>query len=332
MIRYVFGDDEEEEEQDEPEEESPEEEYAEPEEEPEDDEEETDEDDGTYVAEDDSAEDDSAETGQDDEELEVEELDLDDEVYASAEDFPNASAEDFADDNGDWSDEDYADTAQKIFGDNEYFGDTAEQQLADAGFAPLRDGDAQRHELLRPDVQRPVFLHRLRQHAEALGRCGDCPVQNSQLLAHVLVLGFPVHGAVSPAASDAVLKGHPQPAGLDISQFSHVTRRRARADSQTAKRIVALRTGITCQAPPGPEHCFLNDGQLPAILPGCSRQPGVVQLMPRLCHRLPRLGQHSDIRKEESLNYAGNKAQPAPHHTTPHHTLAPHTHRRGAHK
>ena len=140
MIRYVFGDDEEEEEQDEPEEESPEEEYAEPEEEPEDDEEETDEDDGTYVAEDDSAEDDSAETGQDDEELEVEELDLDDEVYASAEDFPNASAEDFADDNGDWSDEDYADTAQKIFGDNEYFGDTAEQQLADAGFAPHPEG------------------------------------------------------------------------------------------------------------------------------------------------------------------------------------------------
>lgn len=139
MIRYVFGDDDEEEEQDEPEEESSEEEYSEPEEpeepeeEPDDDEKEDpeEEEDGTYVA-----EDESAENSDDEEDIEIEDLDLDDEVYASAEDYPNASAEDFEDDNGDWTDDDYNDTAQKIFGDGEYFGDTAEQQLADEGFTP----------------------------------------------------------------------------------------------------------------------------------------------------------------------------------------------------
>ncbi len=141
MIRYVFGDDEEEE-QEEPAEEyesepEPEEEPEAPEDEPEAPEEEPQEDE----PEDEPEEEASAETGEDDEaggddeEFEFDEPAVDEEVYASAEDFPNASEEDFEDDNGDWTDDDYADTAQKIFGDSEFFGDTADKQLADEGFA-----------------------------------------------------------------------------------------------------------------------------------------------------------------------------------------------------
>lgn len=100
------------------------------------------EDDGVYddEVEDDEEEDEDAEYDEDSDEesydgdIEGELPDLDDSVYASAEDYPNADPEDFVDDQGDWSPDDYYESAQNLFGDHPFFGDTLANQLATAGF------------------------------------------------------------------------------------------------------------------------------------------------------------------------------------------------------
>jgi hypothetical protein len=70
---------------------------------------------------------------------------VDDDVFASAADFPNADAADFAEDTGGWSADDYQTSAQNLFGDHPFFGDTLVQQKTDEGFQPYQDarfGDA----------------------------------------------------------------------------------------------------------------------------------------------------------------------------------------------
>lgn len=70
---------------------------------------------------------------------------LDDDVFGSAADFPNAEAADFQDDAGDWSADDYHQSAENLFGDHPFFGDTLVQQKTDEGFQPYQDarfGDA----------------------------------------------------------------------------------------------------------------------------------------------------------------------------------------------
>jgi hypothetical protein len=64
---------------------------------------------------------------------------VDDDVFASASDFPNADASDFEDDQGDWTPADYQHSAQDLFGDHEFFGDTLIQQKTDEGFQPYED-------------------------------------------------------------------------------------------------------------------------------------------------------------------------------------------------
>ncbi len=64
---------------------------------------------------------------------------LDDDVFQSASDFPNADAGDFEDDPGDWTPADYQESAQNLFGDHEFFGDTLIQQKTDEGFEPYQD-------------------------------------------------------------------------------------------------------------------------------------------------------------------------------------------------
>ena len=64
---------------------------------------------------------------------------VDDDVFASASDFPNADASDFEDDQGDWTPADYQESAQNLFGDHEFFGDTLIQQKTDEGFQPYKD-------------------------------------------------------------------------------------------------------------------------------------------------------------------------------------------------
>ncbi len=64
---------------------------------------------------------------------------VDDDVFGSASDFPNADASDFDDDAGDWSANDYQQSAENLFGDHPFFGDTLVQQKIDEGFQPFED-------------------------------------------------------------------------------------------------------------------------------------------------------------------------------------------------
>jgi hypothetical protein len=64
---------------------------------------------------------------------------VDDDVFGSASDFPNADASDFEDDSGDWTADDYEQSAQNLFGDHPFFGDTLVQQKTDEGFQPYED-------------------------------------------------------------------------------------------------------------------------------------------------------------------------------------------------
>ncbi len=64
---------------------------------------------------------------------------LDDDVALSADDFPNATPEDFVEDDGSWTPEEYAASAQNLFGDHEFFGDTRDTQLSELGYQPFND-------------------------------------------------------------------------------------------------------------------------------------------------------------------------------------------------
>ena len=64
---------------------------------------------------------------------------VDDDVFGNAADFPNADAADFEDDAGDWSATDYQESAENLFGDHPFFGDTLVQQKTDEGFQPYED-------------------------------------------------------------------------------------------------------------------------------------------------------------------------------------------------
>ena len=116
-----------------------------------DDEEEDDEDDEEEDDEDDEEEDDEEEGDDEDDEDdedddEAEEADdavaaVDDDVFGSADDFENAEEADFVADDGSWSAEDYEASAQRLFGDNEFFGETVEDQFTSDGFEVADDDD-----------------------------------------------------------------------------------------------------------------------------------------------------------------------------------------------
>jgi Papain family cysteine protease len=64
---------------------------------------------------------------------------IDDDAFATAADFPNADESDFEGDTGDWTADDYEESAKNLFGDHEFFGDTLVQQKIDEGFTPYDD-------------------------------------------------------------------------------------------------------------------------------------------------------------------------------------------------
>jgi len=64
---------------------------------------------------------------------------VDDDVFSSAADFPNADPADFVEDTGGWSADDYQQSAENLFGDHPFFGDTLVQQKTDEGFQPYQD-------------------------------------------------------------------------------------------------------------------------------------------------------------------------------------------------
>ena len=128
------GEDEDEEDEDESEEEEGEDEDEESDEE--EDEDETDEDETDEEGDDEDESDDEDEES-DDEEEEI--VAVDDDVFGSAEDYENAEEADFVADDGEWSEEDYQASAARLFGENEFFGETVEDQLASEGYAPAED-------------------------------------------------------------------------------------------------------------------------------------------------------------------------------------------------
>ncbi len=84
---------------------------------------------------------------------------VDDDVFGSAADFPNADPGDFEDDQGDWTAADYQESAQNLFGDHEFFGDTLIQQKTDEGFQPYQDPQFDRaFDQIAPGTSETVHL------------------------------------------------------------------------------------------------------------------------------------------------------------------------------
>lgn len=82
---------------------------------------------------------DDGNNGDDDGDSDSDLVDLPDDVALSADDFPNATESDFTDDEGNWTPDDYQQSAENLFGDHEFFGDTMQQQRADEGYRPFED-------------------------------------------------------------------------------------------------------------------------------------------------------------------------------------------------
>jgi hypothetical protein len=84
---------------------------------------------------------------------------LDDDTALSADSFPNATADDFKNDDGGWTPDDYQQSAQNLFGRNEFFGDTMATQRTAEGYTPFGDpGFAERFEELAPGSSQTVEL------------------------------------------------------------------------------------------------------------------------------------------------------------------------------
>jgi hypothetical protein len=83
---------------------------------------------------------------------------VDDDVFSSAADFPNADEADFADPT-DWSPDDYQQSAENLFGDHPFFGDTLVQQKTDEGFQPYQDaGFSNAFDQIAPGTSETVQL------------------------------------------------------------------------------------------------------------------------------------------------------------------------------
>ncbi len=84
---------------------------------------------------------------------------VDERAFGSAEDFPNADEEDFEDDEGDWSEDDYAESATNLFGEHPFFGDTLTSQLTENGYRAFTEpGFAAQFEQLAPGTGETVHL------------------------------------------------------------------------------------------------------------------------------------------------------------------------------
>ena len=106
-----------------------------------DDEDDEDDDEEDEESDDEDDEDDDSEDDEEDEDEEEVVAAVDDDVFGSAEDYENAEPVDFVADDGDWTAEDYEASAQRLFGENEFFGETVDDQLADDGYEPADDDD-----------------------------------------------------------------------------------------------------------------------------------------------------------------------------------------------
>jgi hypothetical protein len=85
---------------------------------------------------------------------------LDQDTALSAADFPNATDTDFQEDTGDWTADDYQESAQNLFGDHQFFGDTMATQRADEGYSPFQERSfADGFESIAPGSSETVQLY-----------------------------------------------------------------------------------------------------------------------------------------------------------------------------
>ncbi len=95
---------------------------------------------------------------------------LDEDVALSPEDFPNATAADFEEDSGNWSVDDYQQSAQNIFGGHEFFGDNIITQRTEEGYQPFNEPHfAQGFEEVAPGSSETVQLFERDGHLSAFG-------------------------------------------------------------------------------------------------------------------------------------------------------------------
>jgi hypothetical protein len=76
---------------------------------------------------------------------------VDESVFGSRDEYPDAEDDDFEDDAGDWTPQDYAENARALFGTHESFGETAHDLYVRLGYSPFEESDA--------------YLRQIEQHA-----------------------------------------------------------------------------------------------------------------------------------------------------------------------
>ena len=105
-------------------------------------------------------EDDQSGNGDDDaDDEEPPEIDDEDLFPDPAEEFPDATEEDFEDDDGNWSPGDYQASAERLFGDHEFFGDTVFSQRESEGYRHFDDsGFLNAFDSVAPGVTETVHL------------------------------------------------------------------------------------------------------------------------------------------------------------------------------
>lgn len=154
-------------------------------------------------------------------------LPLDDDVALSAEDFPNATSADFQDDAGNWTPEDYQQSAANLFGDHPFFGDTMATQRVDEGYQPFDDQRfLQGFDEVAPGSSETVRLFERDGHLSAFGfvsmamleylRMKYTGIDLSNLDVSVPPRGEPVQPQPLPPAFDAI-----QPAdAVDLRKYA----------------------------------------------------------------------------------------------------------------
>ena len=182
---------------------------------------------------------------------------LDDDTALSADDFPNATAADFEDDEGNWSADDYQQSAQNLFGDHEFFGDNMVQQRADEGYRYFDDAGFMRgFDQVAPGSSETVRLFEREGHLSAFGfvttamleylRMRYTGIDLSNLDVSVPDKGNPVQPQPLPPAFDAVqpaeavdLRKHCTPVG-DQGQTSRCS---AFAWTHAAELVTNMKAG-----------------------------------------------------------------------------------------
>ncbi len=182
---------------------------------------------------------------------------LDDDTALSADDFPNATTADFEDDQGNWTPDDYQQSAQNLFGDHEFFGDNMVQQRSDEGYRFFDNADFMRGmDQVAPGAAESVRLFERDGHLSAFGfvttamleylRMRYTGIDLSNLDVSVPDKGNPVQPQPLPPAFDSIqpaeavdLRKHCTPVG-DQGQTSRCS---AYAWTHATELVANMKTG-----------------------------------------------------------------------------------------